>query len=248
MSTLIHVLDGLTEPHAADDVGAVAEAVRTFNERAKSASSSSSSVGDFVWEAFNAVFDVAGRTPPERQGGVVDLLGRLRHTTATDADGQPLTYEGGVVWKDMPSFAWVARDLWNFDVFDPSTTPRDRSKWDNWAALLAQLTTLASADDPRHPFDFSLFALWDMRTAFEETPPERAAVRHAGERLRRLCREGRTFEGNSGAARGKYADRGWRGFNEERWAAWRDELRAARDRHGVDDAAIQEASDRMERL
>ncbi|KAL2126513.1 hypothetical protein VTI74DRAFT_782 [Chaetomium olivicolor] len=252
MSTPVYVLEPLTKLHATEDT--VAAAVHTFNDQANSASS----IGDYLWEAFNAVFDVAGRTPSERQGRLLEFLDQLRQTTATDANGQPLSYEGGVVWKDMPSFGWVARDLWNFDVFDPSATAQDHSKWENWTAFLAQLTTLASADDPRDPFDFSLFALWDMRTAFEETPPDRADsasavkhaavwVRHAGKRLWRLCVDGRTLEGNNGVARGKYANREWRGFNEERWTAWKDELKAAQDKHRAD-GVVQEASELMERL
>lgn len=55
------------------------------------------------------------------------------------------------------------------------------------------------------------------------------------------------MEGNNGIATGKYADRKWRGFNEERWTVWKDGLRAARDKHGTD-GIVQEASDRMERL
>ncbi|KAK4120311.1 hypothetical protein N657DRAFT_580017 [Parathielavia appendiculata] len=246
MSTITYVLEGLTEPNATEN--AVAEAVHTFNERAKSAPFS---IGDFLWEAFNAVFDVAGCTPGERQGRLLEFLGQLQQTTAADAEGRPLRYEGGFVWEDMPSFGWVARDRWNFDICDPSAIPQDRSKWENWAALLAKLTSLARSDNPQHPFDFSLFGLWTMRTAFEGAPLETAAlasavkhadiwVRYSGERLRRLCRDGRTFQGNSGVAGSKYADRGWRGFSKERWTAWRDELRAARDRHG-DDAVIQDA-------
>ena len=108
MTTPIHVLEPLIEPDATEQT--VAAAVQTFNDQASSASS----IGDYLWEAFNAVFDVAARTPPEKQGRLLEFADRLRQTTATDANGQPLSYEGGVVWKDMPSFGWVARDLWNF--------------------------------------------------------------------------------------------------------------------------------------
>ncbi len=104
----IHILEPLIEPDATEHT--VATAVQTLNDQATSASS----IGDYLWEAFNAVFDVAARTPPEKQGRLLEFLGRLRQTTATDANGQPLSYEGGVVWKDMPSFGWVSRDLWNF--------------------------------------------------------------------------------------------------------------------------------------
>ena len=108
MTTPIHVLEPLIEPDATEQT--VAAAVQTFNDQASSAYT----IGDYLWEAFNAVFDVAARTPPEKQGRLLEFADRLRQTTATDANGQPLSYEGGVVWKDMPSFGWVARDLWNF--------------------------------------------------------------------------------------------------------------------------------------
>ena len=55
------------------------------------------------------------------------------------------------------------------------------------------------------------------------------------------------MEGNSGVSAGKYADRKWRGFNEERWAVWKDGLRAARENDRAN-GVVQEASDRMERL
>ena len=108
MSTPIHILEPLIESDATEHT--VAAAVRTFNDQANAATS----IGDYLWEAFNAVFDVAARTPPENQGRLLEFLDRLRQTTATDANGQPLSYEDGVVWKDMPSFGWLARDLWNF--------------------------------------------------------------------------------------------------------------------------------------
>jgi len=111
MSTPIHMLEPLIEPHSTENT--VAAAVHTFNDQANSASS----IGDYLWEAFNAVFDVAARALPEKQGRLLEFSDRLRQTTAIDANGQPLSYEGGVVWKDMPSFGWVARDLWNFGTY-----------------------------------------------------------------------------------------------------------------------------------
>lgn len=107
----IDILERLVQPDATEHT--VAIVVHSFTEQAKSASS----IGDYLWEAFNAMFDVAARTPLEKQGRLVEFLGRLRQTTATGADGQPLSYEGGAVWKDMPSFGWVARDLWNFGTY-----------------------------------------------------------------------------------------------------------------------------------
>jgi hypothetical protein len=50
-----------------------------------------------------------------------------------------------------------------------------------------------------------------------------------------------------GAARGKYADRGWKGFDEERWKVWKEEFKAAKGR-GVADGTAWEAAEIMESL
>lgn len=73
-------------------------------------------------------------------------------------------------------------------------------------------------------------------------------IRYAGARIRKLSAEGRALDGNMGAPRGKYAGRGWRGFNEERWAAWKDELRAAQRAMGGTDNPAAAAVDLMDRL
>lgn len=109
-STPAQLLEPLAGPQAGDP-SAVAAAVHGFTDQVRAAAPA---VGDYLWDAFHAVFAAAGRTPPERQGPLVEFLTRLRQTTAAGADGQPLRYEGGEVWRDMPSFGWVARDLWNF--------------------------------------------------------------------------------------------------------------------------------------
>lgn len=112
MSVLSEALEPLSNPQAADE--AVAAAVQTFSEQAST--SSASSIGDYLWDAFNVIFAVVGRTPPERQTRLVQFLDQLKGRTVVDAQGQPLSYEGGVVWKDLPSLGWIARDLWNFGM------------------------------------------------------------------------------------------------------------------------------------
>ncbi|KXX73226.1 hypothetical protein MMYC01_210222 [Madurella mycetomatis] len=246
MSVLSEVLETLTNPQAADE--AVAAAVQTFSDKASTYSASS--IGDYLWDAFNEIFAVVGRTPPERQTRLVQFLGQLKDRTVVDTQGQPLSYEGGVVWRDLPSFGWIARDLWNFDALDASATPVEQSTWVNWTAFLAQLTG-------RGTCDYSLYALWSLRTAFEETHPDGAntvlAVKlaalwmlHAGEKLWEMSAKGITLDARLGVSTDKYADRGWRGFNEERWKVWKGGFKAALESTVVTDSTVQDALKVME--
>lgn len=141
---------------------------------------------------------------------------------------------------------------------EPSATAQDISKWENWTTFLAQLTA-RSTGEGSDPFDFSLYALWALRDALEKEekegrpaskPAVRLAslwVRHAGERLRKLSADSRTLEGNMGSSAGKYSQRGWKGFNEERWKAWTEELKEAQATLGSDET-IEGAVKRMEEL
>ncbi|KAL2139400.1 hypothetical protein VTI28DRAFT_5249 [Corynascus sepedonium] len=250
MSTPVQLLEPLTGPSVTADT--VSAAVQGFNQQAQA---SASSVGDFLWDAFNAVFKVVGHTPPERQGRLVEFLAQLRGVTATDADGKALKHEDGEVWGDLPTFGWVARDLWNFDPTEPSATAQERSKWENWSSFLAQLTA-RSAGAANDPFDFSLFGLWALRDALEEDrglasePAVRLAalwVRFAGERLRKLSADAHTLPGKVGTSGGKYNERGWKGFNEDRWRAWVDELKAVQAKMESDET-VQGAAKLMEEL
>ncbi len=100
------------------DPSASPEAVTTAVERLTNlVSDSSGNVGNVVCATFGAVFDAADSTAPEHQGPLLDFLARLQQTAATDSAGTPLRFEYGVLWTDMPTFGWVARDLWNFGRF-----------------------------------------------------------------------------------------------------------------------------------
>ncbi|EFQ30863.1 hypothetical protein CGRA01v4_12931 [Colletotrichum graminicola] len=223
------VKSGDTSEKAIDDT------VQEFNTLAKN---SQSEIEDFLWDMYNAVFAVAKQTPPEKQGPLVHFLQRLRDTTVTASDGQPLKLSNQVVWKDLPTFGWVARDLWNFDALDASASKDEKAAWDNLSALAAQLTTLADLNNPQDPFDFSLYGLWTLRTAFEEEHPAgadvAAAVRQAslwitysGDALQKLSAKNRNFDAKSGKAGAKFADRDWKGLNEERWNAWAEAFASA---------------------
>lgn len=105
----------------------------------------------------------------------------------------------------------------------------DLTRINNKTAFLARLTALSKEKDP---FDFSLYALWALRDAFEEEcPPSynaEAAVRnaavwieYAGRTLWKLAVENREFRDRLAVPGKKYADKPWRGFTEERWNVWR---------------------------
>ncbi|KAK1994907.1 hypothetical protein LX36DRAFT_583411 [Colletotrichum falcatum] len=228
-------LDALVKSAAADQEAADDDALQHFNSLAAGAQPE---VEDFLWDTYNAVFAVARQTSPEKQGPLVRFLQRLRDTTVTANDGQPLKLGNQVVWKHLPTFGWVARDLWNFDALDPSASKAEKAGWDNLSALAAQLTARADLDNPQDPFDLSLYGLWALRTAFEQDHPAgadvAAAVRQASlwinysrDALQKLSAKNRTFDAKSGNPGAKFADRGWKGFNDERWSAWADAFTSA---------------------
>ncbi|KAK2063358.1 hypothetical protein LY76DRAFT_503918 [Colletotrichum caudatum] len=220
---------------AATDEKALDDTAQQFNTLAKE---SQSNIDDFLWDTYNAIFAVAKQTPPEKQGPLVHLLQRLRETTVTASDGQPLKLSNQVVWKDLPTFGWVARDLWNFDALDPSASKDEKAAWDNLSVFAAQLTARADLNNPQDPFDFSLYALWALRTAFEEEHPAgadvAAAVRQAylwinysGDALQKLSAKSRDFDAKSGKPGANFADREWKGLNDERWNAWAEAFTSA---------------------
>lgn len=126
----------------------------------------------------------------------------------------------------------------------------EQSTWVNWTAFLAQLTGKGTCD-------YSLYALWSLRTAFEETHPDGAntalAVKlaavwmlHAGEKLWEMSSKGIVLDARLGVSTDKYADRGWRGFNEDRWKVWRDGFKAAVKSTVVTDSIVEDALSLME--
>lgn len=96
---------------ADDKQDAVTAVVRQLSEQA---ANSGAGIGDFLWDVFNALFDVVGDTAPENQDALIDFIAKLRQEDVSDNNGQPVTYEGDRVWTDLPSFGWLVRDIWNF--------------------------------------------------------------------------------------------------------------------------------------
>lgn len=77
-------------------------------------------LNDYVYDTWTGLFDLVGKTFPEHQQPIIDLLLELRKSTIYqdgDATKRPVTVQDdGILWKDLPTFGWVARDLWNFSA------------------------------------------------------------------------------------------------------------------------------------
>lgn len=93
---------------------------------------------------------------------------------------------------------------------------------------MARLTALS----PSIPaFDFSLYAIWTMRSAFEDNETDddvidaaRMWFKYSGETIERLSHEGKVFEGPVARGGDKYRDKKWIGFSDERLAVWQTAL------------------------
>lgn len=127
---------------------------------------------------------------------------------------------------------------------------KEQQRWANLNAFLAQLSQATDVHYPSpgeevlfHPLDKSLRALWTMQKALEngDYPPKtlvgtvalRAACLwfiYAADRLWANVQSGRTYPEASGAGPGseKYAQKGWKGYERERWDIWEQGLQDAK--------------------
>ncbi|KAF3096681.1 hypothetical protein TWF102_006529 [Orbilia oligospora] len=143
-------------------------------------------------------------------------------------------------WSQLPDLNIYIRDWYNFSPpFSQSSTPLpglvfSKDEWINLNAFLATLTrTSLSAEIPKSPTDYSLYAIWSLRCL--EVSPETlhtldpadiqtAAVWivTAKTEIYKLCKEGKEYEGNLARGGEGFSEKGWKGFSLERWAVWED--------------------------
>ncbi|KAL2133708.1 hypothetical protein VTI74DRAFT_1884 [Chaetomium olivicolor] len=249
VDALAEHLAALAEPTATDRI--VEVTVYGFDHVARTGAAGAA-MEDFLWSAFNALFQLVGRTPPENQKYLVEFVAQLRTKAVPRRDEWPSSLKGEV-YTDLPTFGWVARDLFNYNAHNPSIPEDAQTRLINITAFLAQLTARAAsppnnkspptADKPAHddPLDFSLFALWALRDAFEQRCPDGSVspfalrlaavwLRFAGDRIEKLCSQGYNYPGRQGAPGPSKVDRAdWKGFCGERLAAWKEEWKAVRD-------------------
>ncbi|KAK0619577.1 hypothetical protein B0T14DRAFT_479830 [Immersiella caudata] len=236
MSKLIR--DAVLAPQRND---AIEKVVRQLSEQATASAAETGKLSDFIWDVFNAVFDVSATIGTPAQKLLPVFMEKLRQANVAGADDKTLKHEGGEVWKDLPTFGWVARDHWNFDAWAPMSGD-EYTEIFRRSAFLASLTFQSSdLNDLMDPFNFSMFGLWALRTAFEDTLPHDVTNTQAaelavpwiacsGESLLKLSQENANLPANVGAGGERFRSKGWKGFNPERWAVWRDGFAAAAER------------------
>ncbi|KAI1453379.1 hypothetical protein F4805DRAFT_461798 [Annulohypoxylon moriforme] len=197
-------------------------------------------------QLFESVIDIASRTPIPQQLKLVEFLIQLQQTTFLNLDtSTPLECDGQKLYTDLPRIGMSFREEWNFDPQNANATPEEKTSWENKSAFLAQVTALSPVDDPseiKSRLNFSIFALWAMREAFEKasapsTPTDtalRAAclwIIYAGDTLLRNVENELVLQDNIGLPGNCYKRKGWRGFNSERLEVWKNGLRAAQKRY-----------------
>ncbi|GIK07663.1 hypothetical protein Aspvir_003329 [Aspergillus viridinutans] len=202
-----------------------------------------------------AVMELAQRLEPSKHSKLVEFVSHLRKQVAVDpSTNEPLRVQGDTLWTDMPSFGYTELETWyefGGDYKDPCDATLDSKQRDRWANLNAFLAQLTQAADIRYPpageevrfspLDKSLRAIWTMAMALEnERPPaslgDTAAMEaaclwfiYAAERLWANVLNNRTYPDVAGAGPGKrYEEEGWTGYTRERWGIWEDALKEAR--------------------
>lgn len=196
-------------------------------------------LGNHIWQLCCAVLELSARTPPTQQSKLVTFIAQLQKKVQTDPKTGPVsTGENQAVWTDMPKLGYTIADAWNVNAWDPDLTREERLRWESKNAFLAQLLAVAEIDfkdaSKFSPIDFSSYALRANVVAFERNAPARmsgiTAVRtaaywfiYAADKLWDNVENERSLE--SWGAGDKYKDKGWKGYNCERWTIWEHGLR-----------------------
>ncbi|KGO64313.1 Protein of unknown function DUF3632 [Penicillium expansum] len=202
-----------------------------------------------------AVMELAQRLEPSKHTKLVEFICHLQKQVPVDpSTNEQLKVQGDTLWTDMPSFGYTELETWyefGGDYKDPCDATLDskqRERWVNLNAFLAQLTQSADIQYPLpseevrySALDKSLRAIWTMAMALEnERPPaslgDTAAMEaacqwfiYAAERLWVNVLNSRTYPEVAGAGPGKrYEEEGWTGYTGERWGIWEEALNEAK--------------------
>ncbi|CAG8954380.1 hypothetical protein HYFRA_00006006 [Hymenoscyphus fraxineus] len=212
------------------------EAAKSLTEPTKKIFSEGADTEDSLWKVWHDVIDVAAETSHANQQPLVEiLLAVQQQNIGKDEASSERTIWGSKVkiWKDMPLLGAAAREAFNRA---PGTGDKNELPAEQWSNLNAFLARLTSHSPSIPAFDFSLYAIWQLRSAFEdESGGSEADVDaaklwfvYAKGLIEKLSKEGKSFDGNNNKiARGgdKYRDREWKGFNLERLEIWQNALK-----------------------
>lgn len=230
-------------------------AAETFSSRTQNLISSTpnnlDAIESSLGSAWNALILTAATQSPDTTKNhdlLVELLLALRKQDAN------LQFEDQDLWHDLPFFGRHVRESMNFDEGKAEEDEGLKARWVGMNALLARLTAASlsstgastAKEGKDDALDFSLYAIWALRTACEDADrPSDVAVRAAAVwmliaagPLWKLCQQEKTFRGKSARAGTKFRGKEWSGFSKERWMIWQEELHHIREPKEYVDAAV----------
>ncbi|KAL3417696.1 hypothetical protein PVAG01_10706 [Phlyctema vagabunda] len=203
-----------------------------------------------LWTAWNDLVAIVGQTSHDEQDRLVEFvksLQKLPGPRSKKGGGACTVWSQPATWDSLTLLGAVLRDSWNYTPDGPGASA-NKGLWVNMNAFVARLTTLSQKPDDA--FDYSLYAVWAMRDALEDPAPE-APIAHeelikgaaawliyAAPTLKKLSQSGRVFEEKMAKEGQSLLGKDWVGFNEERWALWKDRLAAVKGKSG--DAEVQD--------
>ncbi|KAJ5967538.1 hypothetical protein N7501_003786 [Penicillium viridicatum] len=201
---------------------------------------------------FIAIIELAMQIDTTQYDPLVKFLAELKLYNAVDSStGLVLkTQDGSRVWSHLPSLTFCARKIWTDQMKylnDPDMEPEQQIRWAKLNIFLAKATQAADVEytSPLQVWisdamDESHMGLRGLRHVFEEgILSERVASTAgllgvcywlicAGDRLWENvlnCRRYNKYDGRPGEM---YSNRGWKGFERERWDIWLQGLRDAK--------------------
>ncbi|KAM0718910.1 hypothetical protein Q7P37_005982 [Cladosporium fusiforme] len=201
---------------------------------------SASEVESQLWRTWKAVIAAATQTPHDSAGRqkLADFVLELQNRPVLESNGNTCKVWDAVVWKDLPIFGPSMREAWNSAATESSPTSA-RTAWLNLNAFTATLVaTTHSRNNPTPPgSDFSLYAIWTIRMALEDSGDESeqkldqtarqaaaAWFAYAAPALWDLSCQGKEFEGKIAKQGMAMQGKEWRGFGKDRWAVWEERL------------------------
>ncbi|KAJ5530921.1 hypothetical protein N7527_004314 [Penicillium freii] len=201
---------------------------------------------------FIAIIELAMQIDTTQYDPLVKFLAELKLYNAVDSSTRLVlkTQDGSRVWSHLPSLTFWARKIWTDRMKylnDPDMEPEEQIRWAKLNIFLAKATQAADVEytSPLQVWisdamDESHMGLRGLRHVFEEgILSERVASTAgllgvcywlicAGDRLWENvlnCRRYNKYDGRPGEM---YSNRGWKGFERDRWDIWVQGLRDAK--------------------
>lgn len=251
------------DAHSAITSNTIANAKKEIWANDKTPSANGSDLlRDHPYDTWCALFVLVARTSPDQQSRLIEFILGLQKIEVVDRDtsqSKVLKYYDMELWRQLPGFGWEAREIFNTgslftfsflliflrkltsheDAYSSTLTDREKTSYENKNAFLAQLLSTSKVGIGVHefePLDFSLFALWVFRDAFENKEgknknlPIRVAcwwLVFAAEKLWLNVVNEKSMSGRTGAGGDLYEKKGWIGYSRARWHIWREGLRNA---------------------